>query len=398
MGGPMVVDLADPAMWQDPYPVWQEARQRGRTAVTVRGEPVLLDADDLDAVSSDGAFGQLGLASLERLGIADGPFYEWRGRTMAAHDGPVHDRLRGSLGRSFTPRRVEPMRVALRAHAAELLRAASARGGFDVVADYADDLPLWLICGFLGLSQGSRGEIADFLAGTEEGFTDPMTDEGRRRAEDGIVALSGYVEDLVAQRVRHPGEDLVSDLVTAESEGVLAHDELVALVVNVIGGSVGSSRAGIANSLLLLMQHPDQAAWVRASPDRVRPAVEECLRYRPPFRHGRKQALQAVDRFGLHFEPGATVLLARQAANRDPARWTDPDTFDVARPERRHHAFGYGPHFCLGHALARLDIQEAVAAFLEHCPGARPLVDDPPRVPFTADEQLVSLPVTVGAA
>ena len=392
---PLTVDLGDADFWQDPNVVWREARRHGSTARTVKGETILLDADDFDTVHTDSAFGQLGVAALERLGICDGPFHAWRARTMAAHDGAVHDRLRGSLSRSFNPRRVEPLRAALRAHAVDVLAQMADNDRPDIVADYASDLPLWLICEFLGLPQSSRHEIDAFLAGTEEGFTDPPTPESRRRAEDGIVALSRYVEGLVAQRTTSPGEDLVSDLVTSESSGVLSREELVALVVNVIGGSVGSSRAGIANSILLMLQHPDQAEWTRSAPERIRPAVEECLRYHPPFRSGRRLAREATDRFGVHFEPGDTVLLARQAANRDPARWAEPDRFDVTRPEQRHYSFGWGAHFCLGNALARLDIQVAVSAFLERCDGAQLVDSHPKRIPFTADEQLESLVLTL---
>ncbi len=395
MTTPLTVDLANAEFWQDPNTIWREARRHGRTARTVKGEPILLDADDVDTVLTDAAFGQLGVAALERLGIRDGPFHAWRGRTMAAHDGAVHDRLRGSLSRSFNPRRVEPLRAALRAHAVDVLDQMARKDHPDIVSDYASDLPLWLICEFLGLPQSSRHEIDAFLAGTEEGFTDPPTAEGRQRAEDGIVALSRYVEELVAQRTRSPGEDLVSDLVASESSGVLSTEELVALVVNVIGGSVGSSRAGIANSILLMMQHPDQAKWTSSAPERIRPAVEECLRYHPPFRTGRRQAREAIDRFGVHLEPGDTVLLARQAANRDPARWADPDRFDVTRPELRHYSFGWGAHFCLGNALARLDIQVAVSTFLERCDGAVLVDTQPTRIPFTADEQLESLRITL---
>jgi cytochrome P450 len=187
----------------------------------------------------------------------------------------------------------------------------------------------------------------------------------------------------------------VSDLLESEAAGVLSREEAIALVVNVIGGSVGSSRAGIANSILLLLQHPEQAAWIREAPGRLRPAIEECLRYHPPFRTGRRKALVATERFGVHFEPGDTVLLARQAANRDPARWTDPDRFDVTRPEQRHYSFGWGAHFCLGHALARLDIQVAVSTFLADLAGAQLVERHPARIPFTADEQLASLVVTL---
>lgn len=395
MTAPLTVDLASADFWQDPHAVWRDARQHGRTARTPKGEVILLEAADFDIVHTDAAFGQLGVAALERLGIVDGPFYAWRALTMAAHDGAVHDRLRGTLSRAFNPRRVEPLRAALRAHATSVLTQMVRDDRLDIVSDYARDLPLWLICEFLGLPQSSRHQIDEFLAGTEEGFTDPPTAEGRQRAEDGIVALSSYVEELVAKRIRNPGEDLVSDLVTSESEGVLTREELIALVVNVIGGSVGSSRAGIANSILLMISHPDQAEWTRAAPERLRPAIEECLRIHPPFRTGRRKTLVAADRFGTHFEPGETVLLARQAANRDPRRWVEPDRFDVSRPEQRHYSFGWGAHFCLGNALARLDIQVAVATFLEHCEGAELRDPSPRRIPFTADEQLESLLVTL---
>jgi cytochrome P450 len=364
-----------------------------RTARTASGEVILLRADDIDTALTDPGFVQLGVGALERVGICDGPFYEWRGLTMAAVDGSDHDRKRSLVARAFTPRRVEPLRASLRRHASQLLAAAAGDGTFDVVTDYAADLPLWLICEFLGLPTQSRAEIDEFLTGTEEAFADPMTPERRERAETGIVALAGFVEGLIAERSRRPGEDLVSDLLEAERAGRADRAELVALVVNVIGGAVGSSRAGIANAILLLLSHPQQARWVAQDPDRIRPAIEECLRFHPPFRAGRRKSAVAVDCFGVHLEPGDTVYLARQAANRDPRRWSDPDTFDVTRPESRHYSFGYGPHFCLGQALARLAIQEAVAQFLQQCPDARLLEPEPQRVPFTPDEQLLALPV-----
>ena len=390
MAGPRVVDLTDAELWQDPYPVWRAAREQFRTATSATGEPILLCADDLDFVAMHPDFAQLGLGSLERLGMTDGPFYEWRRRTMNVVDGDEHARLRGLVARAFTPRRVEAVRADTTAHARELLDAAAEHDRCDFLAAYAADLPLWLICRFLGLPVDARGEIARFLAGTEEAFTDPLTAEGRARAEAGIVALGEYVEALIAERRAAPAEDLVSDLLEAHAEGRVDHDELVALVVNVIGGAVGSSRAGIANALLLLARHPDVADWVRADSDHVRPTVEEALRYHPPFRSGRRVATRAVHAFGLDLEPGDTVYLARQAANRDPGRFADADRFDPRRTDARHLSFGYGPHFCLGQALARLDLDEALRAFLDHRVRWR-LAVEPRRIPFTIDEQLDAL-------
>jgi cytochrome P450 len=358
---------------------------------------VLLAADDLDLVHTHPAFGQPGLRALERLGVHDGPFYDWRRLTMPAHDGPTHERLRATVVRAFTPRRVDGLRISLREHATKVLQILAARDAFDVVSDYADDLPLWLVCSFLGLPTSAREEIATFLEGTEAGFTDPLTPEARRTAEDGIVALGAYVERLVAERARSSQEDLVSDLIEAEGAGRLSRAELVALVVNVLGGAIGSSRAAIANSLLVLLRHPEQTAWVRASIDeRLAPAIEECLRYHPPFRSGRKLVRDDNDVFDVQLSAGDTVFLARQAANRDPQRWIEPDRFDVSRRPERHYSFGYGPHFCLGQALARLDVQEAVRAFLVELPEARLVTSEPRRVPFTADEQLEELVVAPG--
>ncbi len=397
MARPMVVDVRDPALWQDPYPVWRAARARHRTARTPSGEAILLSADDLDAVGADPAFAQLGLDSLHRLGITEGPFHAWRRLTLAAVDGEQHDRLRSVVGRSFTPRRVGALRGAIRAHAEALLDAATASARFDVVAAYASPLPLWVICRFIGLTEDVDNEIATFLVGTEEGFVDPMTPDRRARAEAGIVALYEVVSRLIEERRRAPREDLVTDLVEAERAGSLDSDELHALVVNIVGGAIGSSRAAISNGALLFLQHPEQARAVRDDPSLTRQAVEECLRFHPPFRSGRRKVVTPVDRLGLQLELGDTVYLSRQAANRDPRRWPDPDRFDIQREERRHQSFGYGAHFCLGQAVARVDLQEALAAFVAQIDRFELIDVDPVRLPQGPDEALERLEVAVQA-
>jgi pimeloyl-[acyl-carrier protein] synthase len=265
---------------------------------------------------------------------------------------------------------------------------------FDIVTDFAHDLPLWLICEFLGLPQTSRPEIDGLVTGTEEMFTDPLTAEVRSRAENGIVALSEYVDLLLDERRRHPQDDLVTDLAEAERDQRLSHDEANALVVNIIGGSLGSTRAAIANSLLELLRNPAQRAYLMADRERLAPGVEECLRYHSPFRLGRRLVLNRNRSLGVELDVGDTVVIGRQAANRDPSRYPEPDTFDVSRPPARHYAFGYGAHFCLGQALARLDLQEAIWAFFQVLPKAELVTKQPQRVPFTIDEQIRELLVS----
>ena len=127
----------------------------------------------------------------------------------------------------------------------------------------------------------------------------------------------------------------------------------------------------------------------------ARPLVEECLRIHPPFRGTRRKAVVPVERFGHTLQPGDTVYVSRQAANRDPGRWPDPDRFDIHREERRHHSFGYGPHLCLGQAIARLDLQVALGLFAAEIDRFELVDTDPVRVPCVPDEAIERLRVAV---
>jgi len=390
----LILDLRDPRFWTDPADLVREARRRGRTARTAQGEPVLLRADDVEFAHADARFANPGVANLEQLGIRDGPFYAWRKRTLAALDGAEHQRLRSFIGRLFTPRQTARLRREFRAHAADWLERAAARREIDVVSGYARELPLWGICRFLGVPDAEREELAEFLVGTEEGFSAAMTPEIRARAEASIVALHRQVERLVARCSERPGDDALSELVAAGAQPqAIAREDFVALLVNLLGGAVGSTRAAIANSLFLLLSHREQADRLRAEPALARPAVEECLRLHPPFRVGRRVAATGLAAFGLALAEGDPVFIWRAAANRDPERFADPDRFDIARPAQPHASFGHGAHFCLGQALARVEVQEAVLALLERFPSAELLTREPERIPYTMDEQLASLRV-----
>jgi cytochrome P450 len=390
---PLVLPLRDPEFWQDPYPLLAEARRRHRTARSESGEIVLLSAADVEAASSHPALVPLGLDALDRLGMGDGPFRRWRALSLNAQVGDDHNRLRSLVGRAFSPRQVERVRVQLRAHLDNLLEGTAGRT-VDVHAELGHEAPLFSICAFLGIPVEDRERIDGFMVGTEEGFSYPMTSEKQARADAGIDALYGYASELIDRRRRSTGDDLVSGLVLAEIEGDrLTHDELLAMIVNLIGGAVGSSDAGIANMVHLLATEPHEADVARGEPALVPAFVEEVLRYRPPFRSTRRKATAAVEIAGEQLEPGRTVLLSRQAANRDPERFADPDRFRVRRAQERHLSFGYGPHYCLGQALARLNLTETASAVLERWSAVELVDREPRRVPFDPTERFETLRV-----
>jgi len=383
-----VIDLADAGYWIDPYPVLRAARAAGRTARTTTGEIVLLCAEDADKVHIDARFTVPGLRDLERIGIFDGPFYEWRRHTLAVMDGREHLRLRGFVGPAFAPRQMERLRAIARSRAHALLDARAEAGMMEVLADFAGDLPLFAMCRFIGIDDEDRETLGAFLVGTEEGFTSPMTPERRRRCETAIVALNDYVAGLIDRRRARPGEDVVSLLVAEQAKpGGPSDIELHSLIVNIIGGSVGSTRAAFANAILELARHPEQAGRMRSGEAMLRRGVEECLRYHPPFRFGRRVARQAMTIFGSEVEPGQSFFIPRQAYNRDPERFERPDDFDVTRPEKRHLSFSFGSHICLGHAVARTNLVEGLRVLLERCEELE-LIGEPRRIPFVPDEQL----------
>jgi cytochrome P450 len=391
---PYVIDYRDPNVWRDPYPFLREAQSRGRTAVTHEGEPIVLRADDAEMIHTDPRFITPGLWSLERIGICDGPFYDWRARTLNVLNGPAHAHLRSFVGPAFAPRQMERLRLIATERANFLIDAIMSRQEIDVVEDYASDLPLTTMCRFIGIDDEDRRAIADFLVGTEASITENMTLELRKSVENSITALNAYVADLISRRRRSPKDDMVSALVVGQSaQDGPTYEDFHALLVNILGGSVGSTRAALSNGLLVFAENPDQAELLRNNPALARRAGEECLRYHPPFRLGRRVATEPVSVLGLELKQGDSLLFARQAINRDPSRFEDPDRFNIARPEYRHSSFAYGPHFCLGQAVARINVQAGISVFLSRCTELA-IVSKPERVPFVPDEQLKNLRIS----
>jgi cytochrome P450 len=388
---PAPIDLTSADYWVDPYPTLRAARAAGRTTVTTGGEIVLLNADDVDTLYLDRHFTVPGVSDLARIGIFDGPFYEWRKQTLAVMEGENHARLRGFVGPAFAPRQMDRLRVIARERAHALIDARTDAGEMEVLNDFAGDLPLWSMCRFIGISDEDRQRIGGFLIGTEEGFTSPMTPERRQRVETAITAHNDYVSELIARQRAEPQDNMVGMLIAkqAEPDGP-TDDELQSLIVNIIGGSVGSTRAAFANAILEFARHPEQAEIVRRDAGKVQRAVEECLRFHPPFRFGRRVVKEAGSLFGIDLKVGQSIFVPRQAVNRDPSRFDDPDKFDIMRTQRRHLSFSHGAHLCLGHAMARINLQEGLKIFLDRCADVT-LVEEPVRVPFVPDEQLKSL-------
>ncbi|MFF0127118.1 cytochrome P450 [Streptomyces mirabilis] len=308
-------------------------------------------------------------------------------------EAPDHTRIRRLVVRAFTARRIEQLRTPVRETADRLLDALGRHGSADLIAAYAAPLPITVICDLLGIPGEHR---RDFRAWTDVLVAPDPARPGA--AKEAVAAMLGFLTQLLADKRKKPADDLLCDLIAVRDEGDrLSEDELMSLAFLILFAGYENTVQLIGNAILGLLTHPDQLAALRANPERFPNAVEEFARHEGP-------ALLAIRRFPVEdvtigavtVPAGETVLLSLAAANRDPARFSDPERLDLGRDASGHLALGRGIHYCVGAPLARLETEIAVSALLERLPDLA-LDADPAELrwrPSLRARGLLALPVT----
>ncbi|AOR34943.1 cytochrome [Streptomyces fodineus] len=306
-------------------------------------------------------------------------------------DPPDHTRIRRLVGRAFTPRRVQQLREPIRRTADQLLDALGPHGSTDLVASYTAPLPITVICDLLGIPEGDR---LDFRQWTDSlTAPDPARPDASKQA---MEAMLGFLTRLLEAKRRAPADDLLSDLIAVRDEGDrLTEDELMSLAFLILFAGYENTVQLIGNAVLALLQHPDQLAALRKDPEQLPAAVEEFARYEGPMLLAmRRFPLEDVTIAGVTIPAGETVWVSLSAADRDPARFPDPDRLDLSRDAAGHLALGHGIHYCLGAPLARAETEIALAALLERLPGLALAEPQPTWRRSTRARGLRALPVT----
>jgi len=287
------------------------------------------------------------------------------GDFMLEQDPPAHTRLRKLVSKAFTPRAVESWRPRVRSIVEAQLERALESDQMDVIAELALPVPSTLICELLGVPLADRARFTAWTADATHALAgDLAPPEVRERAGAAALALGGYFDALIAERRKSLTDDLLSVLIRAEEDGDrLSQTELLVQSIGLLIAGFETTIGLIGNGVANLARHPDQLAKLRARKDLIGNAVEECLRYEGPI-GATIRVLHADARFGDHVIPKDTEVWAMLwGANRDPARFDDPDRFDLERADAREHlAFGGGTHLCLGAHLARMEAQETIGA------------------------------------
>ncbi len=378
-------DVFSPEAIADPYPAYRRLRAESpRLWNAERGIWVFTRHADVAALLAHPSlsaqkFSAAGLAP--ELRSEFGPLYEMLSRQMLFQDPPHQTRLRTLAAKAFTPRVIERLRSRIQDWTDDFLDTALAAGPLDVIRALANPLPATVIAEMLGVPPEDRDrfkhwsdDFADFLG------TDGNDWEATRPLLPGIYRLMDYLHGVVDRIRAKPGDNLLSALVEVEEQGDrLTEEELIANCLLLLVAGHETTTNLIGNGLLALLTHPEQAARLRQDPALLPTAIEELLRYESPVQWTSRIPKEAVTLDGLRIEAGQFVMLGLGAANRDPAQFTDPDRLDITRREGRHLAFGWGVHYCLGAALARMEGQIVLGTLLRRFPKLRLAGDEPLR-------------------
>ncbi len=357
----------DPDFVQNPYPFYERARAAGPFFHWTDYKLVCTgNSAAVNAIFRDRRFGR---EPVEPLSVPPhlAPFYAVEAHSMLELEPPRHTRLRNLVLRAFTSRRIAGLAPDIAALATELTEAFP-EGDFDLLKTFAQPLPVRIIARLLGVPEEmapdlltwSNAMVGMYMAGRTRAMED--------RAVAATEAFVAFLRSYVDERRARPADDLITQLIAAESEGEkLSTDELITTCILLLNAGHEATVHTIGNGVKALLE--SETPLSALNPDTVEATVEEILRFDPALHMFTRWAYEDVEVMGQTFARGDQVGLLLGAANRDPGVWDNPARFNPARPVKPLATFGAGLHFCVGAPLARLELQIALPILFRHCPG-----------------------------
>jgi cytochrome P450 len=351
----------------DPYPVWKQLRDEAPLYYNERYDFFALSRfDDVERASVNWKSYSSARGTILELIKSD---FQLPPGSIIFEDPPDHDIHRALLSRVFTPRKVSALEPKIREFCARSLDPMIGADGFDFIADLGAQMPMRTIGMLLGVPEQDQEAIRDSSA---EGL---RLEEGEMPDLDGIPPMgeSAFAE-YVDWRTEHPSDDLMTELIQAEFEDTtgtrrrLTRDEVLGYIGLLAGAGNETTTRLIGWTGKLLAEHPDQRALLVEDRSLVAGAIEEILRYESPSPVQARWVTHDVEHYGTVVPEGSAILVLTASGNRDERKFPDADRFDIRRRIDHHLAFGYGIHFCMGAALARLEGRVALDEVLKRFP------------------------------
>lgn len=386
MKDPIIPDLestlVSPEFLAEPYPTLRQMRENvpvywsdaiGGWLLT-RYDDIITSMKNTASFSNENRLGQaIAYLPLEKRNQYK-PFADhYATKSLLHSDPPDHTRLRSLVTKEFNPTVVEQMRPRIQGVVDGLVDAAEAKGHFEAIAEFAAPLPIGVIAEILGVAPSDRHLFRTWSDAvlSFQGVNKP-SETDLSRAQDAIVQMRPYIAAMMEDRRHNPRQDLMSKFVAAEAVGQrVSETELISTCVTLFVAGHETTVALISNALLLLLSHPEQLKLLQQDPALLPSAIEEALRYESPVSRQSRRMKEDAELGGKQIKKDQLVFQMLNAANRDPAYFPDPETFDIRRQKNRHIAFGYGAHFCVGATLARTEATVALGTIIKRLPKLR---------------------------
>ncbi|MER7178913.1 cytochrome P450 [Streptomyces hyaluromycini] len=397
-------DPWDPDFLADPYPSYAELRARGRVQYFEPTDQWLVPLHaDVSALLRDR---RLGRTYQHRFTHEDfgrtapapehEPFHTLNDHGMLDLEPPDHTRIRRLVSKAFTPRTVERLKPYVSRLAGELVDGLVRNGGGDLLTDVAEPLPVAVIAEMLGIPEADRAPLRPWSADICGMYELNPSQETAARAVRASVEFSDYLRELIAERRKEPGDDLISGLIEAHDEGDrLTEQEMISTAVLLLNAGHEATVNATVNGWYALFRNPAQLAALRADHSLVPTAIEELMRYDTPLQLFERWVLDEIEIDGTAIPRGAEIAMLFGSANHDPAVFENPDRLDLTRRDNPHISFSAGIHYCIGAPLARIELAASMTALLERAP-ALTLAAEPDRKPNFVIRGLEGLRVEVG--
>lgn len=366
--------MLDPAVMADPIPLYRRLREHD----PVHWDPFMHTwlvtgyADAVAVLRTFSADRTPRPEQLDRAGLgALAPISRVMSRQMLFMDPPGHTRLQRMCAGAFTPRRIEQLRGRIQAVADALLDQVQAASRMDVIGDFAGPLPAIVTAELLGVPAEDHREIKAWSEAFAEMVGNAQHNPDRlRHLLASLGEMTDYFRAAMREQEQRPRDGLLGRLMAADGDGTRpTEEEILAMIFLMLVGGQETTTNLIGTGLLTLLGMPAALAQLRDDPAVIESAVEELLRHVSPTQHTSRIAPADCELGGKTIRKGQSVTTVLAAANRDPARFTDPDRLDLTRPDNRHLAFGWSTHFCLGAPLARMEGRIAFTTLLRRLPG-----------------------------